>query len=90
MYDVIISQKADRDLKALKKSEPQAYKKAASLIGELALHPRSGRGKPSMKVHDLSGHYARKITGKHRLVYTIQDSVLTVEVVSALGHYGDR
>jgi len=49
MYEVIISPKADLDLKALKKSEPQAYKKAISLIGELALHPRMGRGKPTLK-----------------------------------------
>jgi|GEM_PF-5979933 len=90
MYRVTLSKKAQSDLEKLLKSEPQAYKKAMALIGELVLHPRSGRGKPSMKGHDLSGHYARKITGKHRLVCTIADSVLTVEVVSAKDHYGDK
>jgi toxin YoeB len=46
MYTVIFSTKAEQDLKALKKSEPQAYKKARLLIEELAEHPKTGRGKP--------------------------------------------
>ncbi|SFC31096.1 hypothetical protein SAMN05421747_10852 [Parapedobacter composti] len=41
MYTVIISPNADLDLKALKKSEPQAFKKAVSLIKELAEHQRT-------------------------------------------------
>ena len=46
MYIVVLSQKAQQDLKELKKSEPQAYKKARLLIEELAEHPKTGRGKP--------------------------------------------
>lgn len=90
MYTVIISPNADADLRALKKSEPQAYRKAVSLIKELAEHPKIGRGKPSLKRHSLAGFYARKITDKHRLVYAINDGILTVDVVSARGHYDDK
>jgi len=90
MYTVIISPNADADLRALKKSEPQAYKKAVSLIKELAEHPKTGTGKPSLKKHSLAGFYARKITDKHRLVYAINDGILTVDVVSARGHYDDK
>ena len=49
MYKIIFSQKAEEDLRALKKSEPQAYKKARLLIEELAEHPEAGRGKPQLK-----------------------------------------
>ena len=90
MYTVIISPDADADLKALKKSEPQAYKKAVSLIKELSGHPRTGRGKPTLKKHDLAGFYARKITDKHRLVYSINDGILTVDIASARGHYNHK
>lgn len=90
MYTVIISPNADADLRALKKSEPQAYRKAISLIKELAEHPKTGRGKPNLKRHNLAGFYARKITDKHRLVYAINDGILTVDVVSARGHYDDK
>ncbi len=46
MYTVIFSDKAKEDLRFLKRSEPQAYKKARLLIDELSEHPRTGRGKP--------------------------------------------
>lgn len=90
MYTVIFSPKAEQDLKALKKSEPQAYKKARLLIEELAEHPKTGRGKPELKKYDLEGFYARKITDKHRLVYSINDEIVTVDIVSAKGHYDDK
>ncbi|WP_118197098.1 Txe/YoeB family addiction module toxin [Albibacterium indicum] len=77
-------------MKALKRSEPQAYKKATSLIKELAEHPKTGRGKPSLKKYGLAGPYARKITDKHRLVYAIDDESITVIVVAARGHYKDK
>ena len=41
MYKVLFSDKATEDLRALKKSEPQAFKKAISLIEELADHPKT-------------------------------------------------
>ena len=90
MYTVIFSQKAQQDLKLLKKSEPNAYKKARLLIEELAEHPKTGRGKPSLKKYDLDGLYARKITDKHRLVYSINDEIITVNILSAKGHYDDK
>jgi toxin YoeB len=90
MYTVIFSTKAEQDLKALKKSEPQAYKKARLLIEELAEHPKTGRGKPQLKKYDLEGLYARKITDKHRLVYSINDEIITVDILSAKGHYDDK
>jgi toxin YoeB len=90
MYTVVISEKAQDDLKALRKSEPQAYKKARLLIEDLAEHPKTGLGKPQLKKYDLEGLYARRITDKHRLVYSINDEVITVYVVSAIGHYNDK
>lgn len=90
MNTVIFSLKAEQDLKELKKSEPQAYKKTRLLIEELAEHPETGRGKPELKKFNLKGLYARKITDKHRLVYAINDETITVDIVSAKGHYNDK
>lgn len=90
MYFIVFSHKAQEDLKALKKSEPQAYKKARSLIEELAEHPKTGRGKPQLKKYNLEGLYARKITDKHRLVYSINDKTITVDIIAAKGHYDDK
>ncbi len=90
MYKIIFSDKAKADLQLLKRSEPQAYKKARLLIEELAVHPRTGRGKPQLKKYDLAGLYARKITDKHRLVYSVDEEFITVDILSAKGHYDDK
>ena len=89
-YKIIFSSQADVDLKELKKSEPKAFKKAVALIKELAEHPRTGTGKPTLKKYDLAGCYARKITDKHRLVYSIDDDVSAVHILSAKGHDNDK
>ncbi len=90
MYKIGLSIQAEEDLLSLKKSEPNAYKKALELIQELALHPKTGTGKPQLKKYDLAGLYSRRITQKHRLVYSIDDHVVTVFVISAKGHYDDK
>lgn len=90
MYHIIFSDRAKKDLQLLKRSEPQAYKKARLLIEELSEHPRTGRGKPQLKQHNLAGLYARKITDKHRLVYSVNDDIITVDIISAKGHYDDK
>ncbi|HTI59221.1 type II toxin-antitoxin system YoeB family toxin [Mucilaginibacter sp.] len=39
---------------------------------------------------ELSGYWSRRINKKDRLVYFIEHQVVTVTVVSAIGHYGDK
>lgn len=90
MYKIGLSIQAEEDLLNLKKSEPNAYKKALELIKELTIHPKTGTGKPQLKKYDLAGLYSRRITQKHRLVYSIDDHVVTVFVISAKGHYDDK
>ncbi len=90
MYVLEFTEQATEDLKGLKRSDSSAYKKARKLLEELIEHPRTGTGKPQMKKYDLAGLYSRRISHKHRLVYRINDAIVTVLVLSAAGHYGDR
>jgi toxin YoeB len=55
------------------------------LLGELAEHPFTGTGKPEPLKHNLSGMWSRRISREHRLVYEVEDNV--VSVLSAKGHY---
>ncbi len=90
IYEVIITATAQADLRKLKKSEPNAYKKAYSLIEELHNHPTTGTGKPEQLKGDFSGFYSRRITAKHRLVYSIDKEKVIVSIISAYGHYNDK
>ena len=89
-YKVILYEQAQIDLAALAKSEPKAFAKAQRFIEELKVHPKTGTGKPEALKGDRSGQWSREITKKHRLIYEIHDEVVSVMVLTAYGHYGDK
>ncbi len=89
-YKLDFSIEALADLRRLNKNEPQVYKKAMKLIAELYVHPQEGLGRPKQLTGNMRGFWSRRITDKHRLVYKIENEVLTVLVLSAHGHYGDK
>jgi toxin YoeB len=74
----------------LKKSEPVSFKKATKLIDELVEHPTTGIGKPEPLSGNRSGQWSRRISGKHRLIYMIDDEKIIVLLLSAYGHYDDK
>ena len=88
-YKLKITPKADKDIQALKRSEPNAFKKLYTLLYELTEHPKTGTGKPEI-LRKADGIYSRRITQKHRLVYLIDDDFVIVLVISAYGHYNDK
>lgn len=90
VYRIDYTVEAFNDIIALQKSEPKAYAKVRRLIEELKAHPRTGTGHPEQLKGDRAGQWSRRITQKHRLVYTITDNEVLVLVLAAYGHYGDR
>ena len=87
IYIIIFSDEAQQDIKTLKRSEPQAYKKLTKLLAELIEHPTTGTGHPKPLGEDRTGQWSRRITQKHRLVYKIDEQQITVLLLSAYGHY---
>ena len=90
-YSLDFTKTALSDIEKHKKSGDRAtLKKIRKLLNELMEHPRTGTGQPEKLKHDLEGLYSRRINKKHRLIYDIQDQVVTVLVLSAYSHYGDK
>jgi len=90
-YRVIVSATAQKDLLAIQRSGDKAsIRKVEQIIAELYDHPETGIGKPERLKFDLTGYWSRRINRKDRLIYFIEDDVITVTVVSALGHYLDK
>jgi toxin YoeB len=46
--------------------------KIKELLRDIRKTPFQGLGKPEPLKHDLKGYWSRRITGEHRLVYTIE------------------
>jgi len=90
-YLLEFSKTALKDIEKHKKSGDKAtLKKIEKLLIELMEHPTSGTGQPEMLKHDLVGLYSRRINKKHRLVYSINEQIVTIYVLSAWSHYGDK
>lgn len=89
-YEVILYEQAQIDLAQLAKSEPKAFAKAQRLIEELKVHPKTGTGRPEALKGNRNGQWSREITKKHRLIYEVHGSEVTVLVLTAYGHYNDK
>lgn len=87
-YIVKLEQKAVQDIASLKKSgRKAALNKLEKLLLELAAHPYTGTGQVEALRGNLSGYWSRRIDKYNRLVYTVEEEIVTVFVVSTKGHY---
>lgn len=90
-YTLIFSKTALKDIEKHKKSgDRSTLKKIEKLLNELMDHPYTGTGQPEMLKHELAGLYSRRINKKHRLVYSVNEQVVTVYILAAWSHYSDK
>jgi toxin YoeB len=90
-YFVDITDEAKRHLALIRKSgDKKSIKRAEQILEELADHPETGIGKPEKLKYDWAGYWSRQINQKDRMIYKIDDAVITVTVISAIKHYGDK
>ncbi|NJM80576.1 MAG: Txe/YoeB family addiction module toxin [Flavobacterium sp.] len=60
------------------------------ILVELSENPFKGTGNPEPLKYELSGFWSRRINAKDRLIYFIEEEIVTVCVVSTMGHYSDK
>lgn len=90
-YLIELTDTAKKHLQQHKKSGNKAtMTRIQKILLELAVHPYTGTGKPEQLKHELSGFWSRRINQKDRIIYRVFEDVVIVEVVSVMGHYGDK
>ena len=91
MYTLNISNQAKKDIAYLKKNGGKpVVNKIEKLLIELIEHPKIGTSQVEQLKGDRQGQWSRRIDKKNRRVYSVDDKIVTVEVISAKGHYGDK
>ena len=90
MYKISYTERVKKDIIALKRNEPQCFKKVVKLIDELVEHPTTGTGNPKQLSSNRAGQWSRRISSKHRLIYMIDNDNVVVLLLSAYGHYDDK
>lgn len=90
-FRVEITELAKKQIaKHLKSGNKSSIKKIATILRELSETPYSGEGKPEPLNQNLLGFWSRQINAKDRLIYTVNDDLVIVDVISAMGHYSDK
>lgn len=90
IYSLIFAPRALEDFEKIKKSGNQArLRKLRTILEELREHPLTGTGNPE-RLRYKSNSYSRRLSGKDRIVYTIHDNVVEVNILQMLGHYDDK
>ena len=90
-YFIEITDQAKKQLAFIQKSGDKAStKKLQKIFVELSIHPELGIGKSEKLKFEFSGYWSRQINKKDRLVYRINEEIITVFIISAKGHYDDK
>ena len=81
-----LSPEANKDFVFCQKSGNKTIlKKIDNLIDAIIENPKTGIGKPELLKHNLSGIWSRRIDKEHRIVYLIEEDLITL--LSLKGHY---
>jgi toxin YoeB len=90
-YKIEIKETGLRHLKIHQKTGTKStIEKINKLLLELEANPYKGTGKPEKLTGDFKGYWSRRINKKDRLIYTVEENIVTVFVFAALGHYSDK
>lgn len=90
-FRVEVTKVAIQDIEKHKKSGNKiSIKSIAKILIDLAENPYEGYGDPEPLKHEYSGFWSRRINKKDRLIYKVEEDIVTVFVIAAKGHYSDK
>jgi len=91
IFELKFTDSALKDITKHKKTGDKAVlRKIERLLFELKQHPTTGTGQPELLKYGFTGIYSRRINKKHRLIYSIDNQIVVVHILSAWSHYGDK
>ena len=65
--------------------DKKTLKKIHQLLNDIKRHNFTGIGKPEPLKNELSGFWSRRIDGKNRIVYKIENDI--IQIIQCKGHY---
>lgn len=86
--EIVLLPQAQKDRDYWKKSGNKAImERISALLKDIMEHPYTGIGKPEPLKYDLAGKWSRRINAEHRLIYSVNENIITVYVLSMRYHY---
>lgn len=89
--EIIFLGQAEKDREYWKKSGNKAImNKITALLKDIAEHPYTCIGKPEPLKYELAGYWSRRINSEHRIVYSVDEEVVRVYVLSIRYYYAGK
>lgn len=90
-YKIILTDTAKKHLLEWKKAgQIIALKRIERIFIELSENPYSGIGFPELLKYNLAELWSRQIDKKNRIIYQVNNQNISVIIISARGHYGEK
>ncbi|HOS17482.1 MAG TPA: Txe/YoeB family addiction module toxin [Bacteroidales bacterium] len=89
--EIFITDEAKEQFRYWKKSgNKKSIQKIDNLLESISNSPYKGIGHPKPLCDDYAGCWSRKIDGKNRIVYRVDETKGVIYIYSVLGHYQRR
>lgn len=89
--EIVFLEQAEKDREYWKKSGNKVImKRITALLEDIIAHPYTGIGKPEPLKYELAGCWSRRINSEHRIIYSVNDEIITVYVLSMRYHYNKK
>ena len=83
--DILFTETAWEDYCYWQNQDKKTLKKINQLLNDIKRHNFTGIGKPEPLKNELSGFWSRRIDGKNRIVYKIENDI--IQIIQCKGHY---
>ena len=89
--EIVLLEQAQKDRDYWKESGNKAImNRITALLKDIVEHPYTGIGKPEPLKYDLAGKWSRRINSEHRLIYSVNENIVTVYVFAMRYHYSKK
>ena len=89
--EIVLLPQAQKDRDYWKRSGNKAImERISALLKDIMEHPYTGIGKPEPLKYELAGKWSRRINAEHRLIYSVNENIITVYVFSMRYHYSKK
>jgi toxin YoeB len=89
--EIVLLEQAQKDREYWKESGNKAImNRITALLKDIVEHPYTGIGKPEPLKYDLAGKWSRRINSEHRIIYSVNEDIITVYVFAMRYHYSKK
>ena len=89
--EIVLLEQAQKDRDYWKESGNKTImNRITALLKDIVEHPYTGIGKPEPLKYDLVGKWSRRINSEHRLIYSVNEDIVTVYVFAMRYHYSKK